>query len=201
MMMMYRNQIIRGIYESEPEIIKIIIALKKKWEDNKADVAVSTEGVNIKITHKYLIPLKDILGDVVKLEVHNVGLNNLCHSNCEQLVKIDKKFEKVIGYTITACPCGNLMCMEIHSVVKDTTTDILYDITMDFNEEKTKYFVPFKKNFNYRHLSIMYGREFDVYQIGKNRCKCNIDWNAPTRKFDLEKLKSFLNISDKIIVW
>jgi len=198
--MAMKNDFIRLSLTKDPNTIKKSLELKQLWKDTKGDVSTSTKGVRKKQMDKFLKPLAEALGTPEKLNIINIGFNNMCHDNCQDFCTIDKNYEPQLGYNITACDCGNDMTMEIHSVLKSKVDGKLYDITADFNDEKSKWFVPIKHNNTYKQQYQIVGRRLDCYNKRVKRCKCGISWdynnNPPT--FDPEELCNAVKIINKI---
>jgi hypothetical protein len=139
------------------------VKLMKQWREGNGDVCVSTCYVK-----EELLPLRD---RVKKIEITPIALNNHCHTNSKEFKKLG--YEKVLGFNITACPCGKIMSYELHSVNKKDGK--LYDFTRDFNDEKEKYFLGFNNRTITEHQYVyMFGNK--PYTINKG-CNCKISWN------------------------
>lgn len=176
--MKYKNDLVRLNLKKDPSSLIDVLKMKKEWDNRDTDCSVSTNGVNNKNMIKMISGFGDILGTPIKLEVMKMGFNNMCHNNCINLCEMCPEYEVQLGYNITACNCGNLMCMEIHSVIKDKD-EKLYDITPDFNNETEKWFVPLNTNKTMHQISGLCGRKYDFYNTEIRKCKCGIKWNNP----------------------
>jgi len=195
--MTMKNDFIRFSLAKYPNIIKESLELKQEWKDNSGDVSIGTKGVYNKQMDKFLKPFAEALGTPEKLNIINIGFNRMCHNNCKDFCTIDKNYEPQLGYNITACDCGNIMSMEIHSVLKSKVDGKLYDITPDYNDEKSKWFVPIKHNKSARIHMQMAGRDLDCYNKQLKKCKCGIGWRFPAT-FTPEQLCNAVRIINKI---
>lgn len=143
------------------------IELKREWREieSSTDFQCSTAGIKTKF-----IPscLKD---KTTCITITPIGLNNMCHITSELFEK-KAGIKRVLGFNITACPCGRMMTMEIHSVNK--IGDTLYDFTRDFADEKSKYFVEVDTELTAKLHNRIYSA--DPITINKG-CKCPIHWN------------------------
>jgi hypothetical protein len=144
------------------------IEMKKMWraQCEMTDCRVDTAGVKPKLIPRFL---RDRM---TCIEITPIGLNNMCHITSDLFAKKHTEVKKVLGYNITACPCGRLMSMEIHSVNK--IGDTFYDFTRDFNDEKTKYFIAMDTELTSLQHNRLFGRE--PITINKN-CRCPIRWD------------------------
>ena len=167
------------------ECLTEAVAIMKEWREGKCDVCVSTCYVK-----EELLPLRD---RVKKIEIIPIALNNQCHTNCKEFKKLG--YEKVLGFNITACPCGKRMCFELHSVNKKD--DKLYDFTRDFNDEKEKYFLGFNnKKITENQYVCMFGN--NPYTINKG-CNCKISWKYIDEfKIQEEKLIEKIECIDRV---
>jgi len=145
--------------------LKQAVEIKKEW---KKCLATS----NIQVETKYVNPkfLEIYNSKIYKLEIINIGLNNMCHTNAELFC--DELISKRIGYNITACPCSKLISFEIHSVNKYNNK--LYDFTRDFNDETHKYFLDLDTDITALEFIDIFGKEPVI--INKE-CRCRVDWN------------------------
>jgi hypothetical protein len=150
------------------------------------NVSVKTECVRLPRLNDHLKPYKEVFDTPEKLVIQPIGLNNMCHNNALYFSELNETFMPVLGYNVCSCPCGSVLCYEIHSVVRDMRTNTLYDITKDFGKEKEKWFIPLKVNFaaNIWKWKELFERKYDLFHIGIQECKCNIRWgvNSPMMK-------------------
>ncbi len=195
--MAMKNDFIRLSLTKDPNIIKESLKLKQEWKDTKGDASTGTKGVYKKQMDKFLKPFAEVLGTPEKLNIINVGFIRMCHDNCKDFCTIDKNYETQLGYNITACDCGNVMTMEIHSVLKSKVDGKLYDITPDFDDEKSKWFVPIKHNKIYKQQYQIVGRRLDCYNKQLKKCKCGTGWSFPPT-FDPEQLCNVVKIMNNI---
>ena len=196
--MSYKNDLTRNTLKKDPSSLIDVLKMKKDWDNRGSDcsVVVGTHGVNTKNMKKMLSSFDDTFGEPIKIEVLKLGFNNMCHNNCINLCELCPDYKTQIGYNITACDCGNLMCMEIHSVIKDKD-DKLYDITPDFNNETHKWFVPLNTNKTIHQIYALCGRKYDFYHTGMRKCKCPTKWgnmNTFNQKEFTETIKNLNKI-------
>lgn len=161
--------------EKGKECLKIAINYMKEWKKGSSDMNFCTKNI---IENDIPKLLKD---KISKIEIINIGLNNFCHINSEIFKKAN--YEIILGFNLTACPCGKLICFEIHSINKKD--GILYDFTRDFNNEKEKYFLELKTKLSWYHYLKLYGNNLIVVNKG---CKCNVQWNYNGNYIDENKL-------------
>jgi hypothetical protein len=124
----------------------------------------STAKMNLSNLHK------KIKKETKKLTIIPIGLNNCCHWNSEVFTSCG--YEKVLGFNLTACPCGQNTCFEIHTVNKKDGQ--FFDFTKDFNDETEKYFYPLETKMGADEYLGTGGYEF--IRINKG-CRCHIDWS------------------------
>ena len=146
------------------------VAIKKKsvvdYKREKMCV-VSTEGVKMKHFPKELKPY------VHKIQITPICLNNQCYENSRLISTYDDKMKARLGFNVLACPCGKYLQFELHSVNRhDDGT--YYDFTIDFNDEKEKYFVEFQSNIDVYAFKMVFS---DAPKIVNKGCKCPIVWN------------------------
>jgi hypothetical protein len=144
------------------------VELKKQWKEEceRTDCRVTTAGVKPNLLPKVL---RD---KTTCIEINPIGLNNCCHITSELFAKSCKGLKVVLGYNITACNCGRLMSLEIHSVNK--IGNKLYDFTRDFNDEKSKYFAEIDTKLTARlHNNIFSNKPITI----NKGCKCPFRWS------------------------
>jgi hypothetical protein len=154
--------------------IKDAVELKKMWKARATttDFSLTTNGVKLELIPEFLRDRTSCI------EITPIGLNNMCHTTSDLFQKRKKNVKKIIGYNITACPCGRLMSMELHAVNK--IDDTLYDFTRDFNDEKKKWFIAIDTELTSLQYINLFGN--DPISINKN-CVCPIKWNN-AKKFN-----------------
>ena len=197
--MAMKNAFVRFSLTQHPNALKESLKNKQEWEDSEGDIATGTKGVKKKQMDLVLKPFAEALGTPEKLDIINIGFIRMCHNNCGDFCKIDNNFEPQLGYNITACDCGNMMCMEVHSVLKSKIDGKLYDITPDFDNQKSKWFVPIKHNKPYIIHMQLAGRKLDCFHKQVGRCKCNGKWILPTG-FEPQDLCNLVKMLDKAVV-
>jgi len=197
-----KNDLVRITLTQDPKALKDTVAMQKEWlrSQEGMDSCTNTQNVRMKILKRFLSPFGDIFGEPIKMEMIPVGFNNMCHNNCENFCKIGDDYTQQTGYNITACKCGNLICMEIHSVIKDKEGR-MFDITPDFNKETHKWFVPINFDKNYRFMLQFVGRKFDYHSKGLNKCKCGVCWSKNMPNFEPEELVNFVKQMGRVRVF
>jgi len=156
--------------------IKKAIELKKQWEYTmKFSAKFDTKSVKPNIVPKFLSK------NMTCIEITPIGLNNMCHITSKVLAEKHEDVKSVLGFNITACPCGRMMCMEIHSVNK--IGDKLYDFTRDYNYENSKWFIELDTELTSTDYLNLFG--YGSYWLDKG-CKCNVKWNQPNIMTDLD---------------
>lgn len=172
------------------QMIQESIQIKKEWNDSKGDVSVSTKGVNPKLLNKF------IQQKTTKIEIIPIGLNNQCHRN--SLFFGEKLLSKsIIGFNITACPCGKKVCFELHSV--NEYRGVLYDFTKDFNNETEKYFMKLDTTSNIFQIINGFGNEPKSINKG---CNCPIEWNDNSvNEIKEEDLIHYFSAIERIKIW
>jgi hypothetical protein len=97
--------------------------------------------LTFKLLEKY-----DVFGKPCLVNVVPMLRRNECYENTRLmsiiLNKNSKKYRRVLGYNITACRCGLLWMMELHSLLQHIESGKYIDLTIDFNHETRKWFVP-----------------------------------------------------------
>ena len=173
--------------EGGKDLLKISVSLKKEWDNTKKNITVSTEGVNLELFNEF------IQQRTTKIKIIPIGINNMCHINsiifCKTLSSTP-----IIGYNLTACPCGKKVCFELHSV--NEYEGKLYDLTRDFNNEQEKYFMRLNINIEIQEYINIFGNRYKQINYG---CNCNITWNknSDTDLMKEEKLIKFFKSIEK----
>jgi len=188
-----KNDLIRITIKEDTTAIKDAMKLKKETEEfyKNGDTYTNTKGVQPKYLNLLLKPFGNIFDSPVLLEIIPIGLNNMCHKNCERFCGLTTEFKPRSGYNITACKCGRLRCMEVHTVVENIQDGKLYDITPDMCDEKNKWFVPFNKHIPFKLMVYFVGRKFDHYKTGERICRCS-NWNIDEAdRFEVDDLIKF----------
>ena len=148
--------------------------LGQEWKRQKqcSDVCFCTNGVNAK--RIAWLEKGGVFGKPEKVKIEPHLMNNMCGQN-SQFLKEELGWEEVVGYNITACPCSNFTCLEIHSLNRDENGK-LRDWTKDFDDQQEKWFIPLlHQHLSQRRISRLFPhcREF---MYGKEKCKCNVNW-------------------------
>jgi hypothetical protein len=149
--------------------IKKAIELKKEWENHLKmfSIQFDTKSVKPNIVPKFLSK------KMTCIEITPIGLNNMCHITSNLLADKHEDVKSVLGYNLSACPCGRMMCMELHSVNK--IGDKFYDFTRDYNYENSKWFIELDTELKSIEYINLFGR--GSIWIDKT-CKCkNVKWN------------------------
>jgi hypothetical protein len=155
-------------------------------------------------------PLKqyqDIFGEPILINIYPMLLPTLCHNNVEDMLVIlnknSKKYRGVLGYNVSSCPCGRLVCMELHSVLQYIETGQYIDLTTDYNNEKQKWFVPLVristddiKHYSYAFTNII---NCDVFSMGQAHKCGGMTWRRSIFTFDGDLSKLVRSLSTTII--
>jgi hypothetical protein len=194
-----RNALMRSWFAYYPEVLG-----KQKQLRQEADayhkigvVFNSTKSVNGKKLKRCLKKFDAISEEAIKLTIVPIGFQQRCHQNCDLYCAIDKDFEPKLGYNITACPCGNCMTMELHSVLYHKPTNKFYDITEDYEYETEKWFMPFKTKKTQLEFRQLAGRDFDFGSLRYAKCGCPN--NNYRKNFDPPDLIEYLEHIDKLV--
>jgi len=164
---------------------------KREWEASRQGASTSTKGVNPKRQLKiFTRKTETIFEKPVKIEINEVLGNNMCFWNS---TFIEEKYgwKSVVGYNITACECGAMNCLEIHSVNRKDGK--LVDYTKDFDGEKSKWFVELKdQSKKGEEIAQAFNRSMDCFNWGSEKCKCGIKWNVSPQNRVIEKMEEFV---------
>ena len=177
------------------EDLAIAVQYKRAWKkgmDRGGITSVGTEFVKM----KNIPPEVASLAELVTIEP--IALNNLCHGNSEWFKSYG--YDSQLGYNLTACPCGKMTCMEIHTL--NTKRRKLYDFTRDFNDEKEKWFVPLPVEFGMRTFIQLWGRNRDYIKVDTG-CKCfeAVMEGTNTTKMTWKEVVEFINQHKGFVVY
>ena len=176
----YKNELFRLIAKKDTSSIKMCIDAKKSWDNKDTNFTISTKYVKHKKLMNFMEDFESDYFDEPKLlSIVPIGIILNCHNNCIRFCELNNNYTIQLGYNITACKCNMCFGMEIHSVIKNKTTNELFDITKDFNDEENKWFIPLKTNVSIYEFVGINGKEFNEYNTTK-KCKCNIRWISPS---------------------
>jgi len=178
----YKNDLFRLIAKKDACSIKMCIDAKKSWDNKDTNYTISTKNVKYEKLMNFMEDFESDYFDEPKLlTIIPIGLILNCHNNCIRFCELNNNYTIQLGYNITACKCNECFGMEIHSVIKNKTTNELFDITKDFNNEEQKWFIPLKTDVNIYEFTGINGNDFNYYTTCK-KCKCNITWDTPKNK-------------------
>lgn len=112
----------------------------------------------------------------VKIVINPLLTRNLCHNNCETMLKVLNKnrnrYKQVLGYVITCCGCNELFTLELHSVLVHIPTNEYIDLTTDYAGERFKYFIPVKDIDNLEMIGFIKNFRGEFFHSKKyHRCK------------------------------
>jgi len=172
------------------QILITAIKMKRDWK-----TATNVTGVGVVTTEN--VKLKNLPPRLAKraklLTIEPIGLNNMCHITCKWMEQYGYKSQ--LGYNVTSCRCGKQTCMELHTVSDDGT---LHDFTSDFNDEKTKWFIPLPVTFESSVFTKIHGSKRDFINVDTG-CQCfaenilfddvcpkKMTWNEVMDFFDLQ---------------
>jgi hypothetical protein len=174
--------------------LAIAIRSKRAWKESMSRAkikAVSTDSIQMKHIHPEIALLAQ------KVVIEPIALNNLCHSNSEWFKSYG--YDSQLGYNLTACPCGKIVCMEIHTL--NVKNGKLHDFTRDFNDEKHKWFVPLPVEFGMREFIKIWGRDRDFIKIDTG-CRCFQSMAGDEiKKMEWDEVIQFINNHKNFRVW
>lgn len=120
-------------------------------------------------------------GDPVLITINPLLTRNLCYWNVAKmdiiLNKTSKKYERVLGFNITGCPCGKLYTLELHAVLRVIATGDYIDLTKDFGGLTEKWFIPIQF-------------DYDTSAISNMKKLQSSAWNSTTKKHSCRKMIS-----------
>jgi hypothetical protein len=149
--------------------------------------------------------------NIQKIKVYPLLRRNLCHTNCYKMLTIlnknSEKYQHILGYTFTSCPCGMFQGFELHSVLKHIESGEYIDLTTDWAKEDEKYFIPLFINKTANEINYLINNcnlEF-FYTHEKHICK-NVAGNPlwlPEKKYctDLKTFILKLSLFNDIKFW
>jgi hypothetical protein len=131
---------IKKLYNLDVIENEVLKSLPKLPNTDEA-VTTRTQSVSARLC-KRIKALGIGMGAPVKITIQPLLLRNCCHWNCTFMRDLfPRDLEIVIGYNLTACPCGALYFLEFHSVLR-TVDEVYVDFTTDHMGETEKWFVP-----------------------------------------------------------
>ena len=165
------REFIRTEYASQS---REVAAIKARYDSSKQVATCITANVKANRVLAALAPLKDLVGAPVCITIKPECQPLLCHQNA-QFVEKHHGWPRQIGFNVTACDCGALMCFELHSVNANSDGEYV-DFTTDFADEETKWFVPFRAASTVTLIEMMPAPR--TYRVGYKKCRCNkAGWN------------------------
>lgn len=149
-------------YLSDPEIrAKMKQTQELQCQMRRGAIFQRTEWVTPTVVAEVTRRLTSAIAPPRLLQVQPILLKNQCHFNSAKMCQYyPERYTRLMGYNFTACPCGKMFSLELHSVIRDNTTDEWLDLTRDFGEETSKWFIPFKENPHMRDTYILKDEEF-----------------------------------------
>ena len=128
-------------------------------------------------------------GDPVLITINPLLTRNLCFWNVAKmdiiLNKTSKKYERVLGFNITSCPCGKLYSLELHAVLRVVATGEYIDLTTDFGGLTEKWFIPVQF-------------DYDTSAISNMKKLSSSWWHSTTKKHSCWKM---INGKNRQITW
>lgn len=179
------------------ELVRNAVKMRGEWKAKEVQngalrVCVATAGVRI----KYLP--EELKSKCTLVELTPFGLNNCCYQNSDWLAAHHEGCKQVLGFNITACPCGGLMSFEPHAC--NELDGKLVDITKDFGDEKSKWFLKLDTNMNLNDYYEIFGRHYTQLDEG---CRCKVTWNTNpfVTKRTAEEWVALVQRMEKIFVY
>ena len=148
--------------------------------------------------------LTSAIGEAKRVTIVPLLRPSVCFWNCMKmdviLNKASKKYNTVLGYTITACPCGKLYSMELHALLKVIKTGVYIDLTTDYCSETEKWFIPIEEDspsFLDRISTIKELGGAFYHSCSSHACNQKVNWKLKKEhlKSNLEKLDEIIHIS------
>jgi len=177
--------------------VKAAVIMRGEWKKEavkmgKTRVCVDTAGVR----HKYLP--EELKSKTTLVEITPIGLNNCCFQNSKWLSEQIKGCKAVLGFNVTACRCGGLMSFEPHSC--NELDGKIVDITKDFDEQKSKWFLKLDTTYDLNDYYEMFGRHYTLIDEG---CRCKVTWNhnPTTHRRTAEEWVALVQRMEKIFVY
>lgn len=176
--------------------VKAAVKMRGLWKagaekEGKFRVCVDTKGVR-----KQYLP-DELQAKCSLIQITPIGLNNCCVQNSVWLSQQIKGCKAVIGFNITACPCGGLMSFEPHAC--NEIDGKLYDITKDFADENAKWFLKLDTLMTGRDYFEIFGQQYARIDEG---CRCKVEWNiSPTiTRMTAEDWVAKVNMMERVAV-
>ena len=144
----------------------------------------------------------------VRIVVNPVLVRNLCHINCDLMLKVlnknTQRYKQVLGYVITSCGCNEFFSLELHSVLVHIPSNEYIDLTTDWCGELVKYFIPFKDNADLDLVSKLNSLGCEWF-YNKNFHRCKVDkliYKTPTEDAtnELDKFMKLVDMMSQVVV-
>lgn len=172
------------------------VMMRGRWKaqaerEGKFRVCVDTKGVR-----KQYLP-DEFQAKCTLVQITPIGLNNCCVQNSNWLSKQIEGCKSVIGFNVTACPCGGIMSFEPHAC--NEIDGKLYDITRDFDDQKAKWFLKLDTLMTSRDYYEIFGQGYAQIDEG---CRCKVNWNTNphTEKMTAEDWVAKVKMMEQIAV-
>ena len=176
--------------------VKAAVKMRGNWKaqaekEGKFRVCIDTAGVR-----KQYLP-DELQAKCNLIQITPIGLNNCCVQNSEWLSQQIKGCKAVIGFNITACMCGGLMSFEPHAC--NEIDGKLYDITKDFDDQKSKWFLKLDTLMTSTDYYEFFGPHYTTIDEG---CRCKVEWNfnPATKRMTAEDWVAKVKMMEKIAV-
>jgi hypothetical protein len=183
-----KNEILRR-YMNEPDFNLRMMVTKIELSKSCGDIGQRNDWVTPKIVAAVQTKLPCAIAPARRVQVQPILMKNQCHYNSWKMAEYyEDRFTPLLGYNVTACPCGYLWGLELHSVLRDNATDEWIDLTRDFGGETAKWFIPIKENATEDDVEIikMMGRHDVIYSTKQDHdccmpCGREISWEPDKR--------------------
>ena len=145
--------------------------------DRSTDSMTASEVSQAVLDDVKLVLGAEAKGDPVLITINPILTRNLCFWNVAKmdiiLNKTSKKYERVLGFNITSCPCGKLYTLELHAVLRVIATGEYIDLTTDFGGLTEKWFIPIQFDYDTSAISNIKKLQSSFWNNTTKKHKCN----------------------------
>ena len=136
-------------------------------------------------------PLLDVCLDPVCITITPECQSSLCYQNAE-FVEMSLGWACKVGFNVHSCRCGACTVFELHSVNVNDNGDFV-DFTTDFNNEKQKWFLPFRSTTPISILQDLLPAPRSYTSMMK-KCTCGDGDNSTSPPIDFVMVKRALSV-------